>query len=122
MKELLMKISEAFPSKYLRASDLQGREVKLSMQHVQEEKIGNDLKVTVYFKGRDKALVLNKTNASAIADLYGDDTDQWLGKALTLFSVMVDFQGKVGPAIRVRAPRDNRITSGPQQLDDEIPF
>jgi arabinogalactan endo-1,4-beta-galactosidase len=118
-----MKMSEEFPSKYLKAADLQGREVRVTMAHVEREKIGEDSKPVLYFKGKDKGVVLNKTNAGTISDAYGDDTDDWYDQPLILFSVMVDFQGKVAPAIRCRVPtaKDNRapkpdpISSG---LDD----
>jgi arabinogalactan endo-1,4-beta-galactosidase len=141
-----MKMSEEFPSKYLKAADLQGREVRVTMAHVEREKIGDDAKPVLYFKGKDKGVVLNKTNAGTISDAYGDDTEDWFDQPLILFSVMVDFQGKVAPAIRCRVPtaKDNRqvapqredpISSGPipqrktggvsdnmQMTDDEIPF
>lgn len=116
-----MKMSEEFPSKYLKAADLQGREVRVTMANVEREKIGEDSKPVLYFKGKDKGVVLNKTNASTISDAYGDDTEEWYDQPLILFSVMVDFQGKVAPAIRCRVPtaKDNRqarpdpISSGP---------
>ena len=129
-----MKMSEEFPSKYLKAADLQGREVRVTMQNVEREKIGDDTKPVLYFKGKDKGVVLNKTNAGTISDSYGDDTEDWFDQPLILFSVMVDFQGKVGPAIRCRVPtaKDNKksdpISSGPPPrteanlTDDEIPF
>ena len=138
-----MKMNEIYPSKYLKADDLQGREVRVIMQAVELEKIGDDNKPVLYFKGKDKGVVLNKTNAGTISSAYGDDTDDWFDQPLILFSVMVDFQGKVAPAIRCRVPtaKDNRavredpISSGPipqrkvggvsdnmQMTDDEVPF
>jgi hypothetical protein len=137
-----MKMSEEFPSKYLKASDLQGREVRLTMAHVEREKIGDDFKPVLYFKGKDKGLAMNKTNAGTIADAYGDDSDDWMDQPIILFSVMVDFQGKVGPAIRCRVPtakdnkaaaprREDPISSGPisppsrpaaDLVEDDIPF
>jgi hypothetical protein len=132
-----MKISETFPSKYLKASDLGGREVRVTMAHVEMEKLGDDMKPIVYFKGKEKGLCLNKTNSYTISDVYGDDTEDWFDQPLILFSVMVDFQGKVGPAIRCRVPtaKDNKpprkadpISSGPSsafpgdmEMDDDIP-
>jgi hypothetical protein len=135
-----MKMSEEFPSKYLKAADLQGREVRVTMQNVEREKIGDDFKPVIYFKGKDKGVVLNKTNAGTIVDAYGDDSQDWFDQPLILFSVMVDFQGKVGPAIRCRVPtakdnkqpprraepREDPISSGPASLsadlDDSITF
>ena len=142
-----MKISETFPSKYLKASDLGGREIRVTMANVEMEKLGDDMKPVIYFKGKEKGFCLNKTNSHTIVDAYGDDTEDWFDQPLILFSVMVDFQGKVGPAIRCRVPtakdnkaaapqhREDPISSGPaprravggvsdnlQNLDDEVPF
>ncbi len=139
-----MKISEEFPSQYLKAADLGGREVRVTMANTEREKLGNDNKLVLYFKGKEKGLVLNKTNAGTISDAYGDDTEDWFDNPLILFSVKTDFQGKVVDAIRCRGPtaKDNRqqapqrrvdpISSGPidppsrdeppAHLDDEIPF
>jgi len=105
-----MKISEEFPSKYLKAADLGGKEAKVIMQNVEKEKLGDDMKLVLYFKGKEKGVVLNKTNSNTICDSYGDDTEDWFDQPLILFSVMVDFQGKVGPAIRCRVPtaKDNK--------------
>lgn len=138
-----MKISEEFPSKYLKAADLQGREVKVIMANVEKEKLGDDTKLVLYFKGKEKGVVLNKTNSNTIGEAYGDETEDWYDQPLILFSVMVDYQGKVGPAIRCRVPtaKDNRqaprrpdpISSGlddfpgdrptaPADLNDAIDF
>lgn len=131
-----MKISEEFPSKYLKAADLQGREVKCVMSNVEKEKLGDDMKLVLYFKGKEKGVVLNKTNSTTICDAYGDDTEDWYDQEIILFSVMVDFQGKVGPAIRMRVPtaRDRKkadpISSGrddfpgdrKNDLNDEVGF
>jgi hypothetical protein len=105
-----MKISEEFPSKYLKAADLGGKEVRVTMQNVEKEKLGDDMKLVLYFKGKEKGVVLNKTNSNTICDSYGDDTEDWFDQPLILFSVQVDFQGKVGPAIRCRVPtaKDNK--------------
>lgn len=110
-----MRISSAFPSDYLKASDLNGRQVTVTMAKVTVEKIGKDSKPVLYFQGKQKGMVLNKTNANAIAANYGEDTDQWAGCTITLFETMVDFQGKSVPAIRVRVVPQQRQAPAPRQ-------
>ncbi len=114
-----MKVSEEFPSQYLKASDLQGREIRVTMARVEREKIGTDNKLVLYFKGKEKGLVLNKTNANTIGDAYGDDTDEWFDQPLILFSVKTDYQGKVVDATRCRVPtaKDNRQIAPQRQAD-----
>lgn len=126
-----MRVSDAFPSNYLKASDLQGRAVTVKMDKATMETLGNDEKLVLYFIGKEKGMVLNKTNANNIAFIYGDDTDLWHGQEIQLFEAMVDFQGKTVPAIRVRAPQRRPAQPHIQQkqpemagadMNDEIPF
>lgn len=128
-----MRISSAFPSDYLKAGDLGGRTVRVVMSHVEMKDIGGDHKPVLFFQGKDKGMVLNKTNANNITSLYGDDTDHWAGREIMLFPAMVDFQGKTVEAIRVRAPQPKDgspqfMTNGQQtapvtqQPNDDIPF
>ena len=104
----MVSISESFPSKYVKAADLKGQNVIVVIGHVTFERIGTndkDDKPVLYFQGKSKGMVLNKTNATNIAHLYGDDTDDWAGREIVLFPAMVDFQGKTVEAIRVRGVR-----------------
>ena len=135
-----MRISEAFPSNYLRATDLQGRNVTAVIDRVELEEVGDGHKPVVYFQGKEKGLVCNKTNANNIAQAYGDDTDGWTGGEIVLFPAMVDFQGRTVEAIRVRIPPRRPVaaaqratgTAGPRVVassnepppidDSEIPF
>ncbi len=138
----MTSVNEAFPSNYLKAADLKGRNVQVTMSHAEFETLGNDRKLVLFFEGKEKGLVLNKTNANNIAAGYGDETTDWKGQPVILFEAMVDFQGKTVPAIRVRLPQAKDRSAGkprpassemqaPQQrqpamanddMDDEIPF
>ena len=115
-----MRISDAFPSKHLKASDLQGTRAKVVMNYVDLQKIGDDTKPVLYFQGKQKGLVLNKVNSRTIADAYGDDTNSWTGCTIELFEAMVDFQGKVVPAIRVSTPQ-RRNTQAPLVSHETAP-
>jgi hypothetical protein len=127
-----MRMSTAFPSKYLRAADLQGRDVTVTIERVEMADIGDDdPKPVVYFKGKEKGLVLNKTNAGTIADTLGDETDDWTGAAIVIFPTKTDYQGKRVDAIRLRVPRQAPQKDGngdggnlaTAKFDDqEIPF
>lgn len=97
-----MKSSDIFPSKYLRAADLNGAEPIVTIDRVVTETLGDESKPVMYFKGKDKGLVMNKTNWNAVEELTGeDDSDNWKGTGIKLVTVKVEFQGKRVPAIRI---------------------
>ena len=135
----MTSIAEAFPSKYIKAHDLQGKAHTVTMQEIVMEKIGNDEKPVLYFRGKQKGFVLNRTNANTIADAYGDETDDWTGNQITIFPAVTDFQGRTTDCIRVRVGKlpSRSATKAPTvmeppppishedygaSIDDEIPF
>ena len=102
-----MKVSDMFPSKYLRAADIPaGREVQVIISRLEQVAIEGEaeLKPVLFFEKARKGLVLNKTNALAIAEKYGDDAEFWNGKPVIVFASTVLFQGKNTPCLRVRVP------------------
>ena len=105
----MAKISDAFPSKYLVAADLNGNNVTVVISRASIEEIGQgqdkDRKIVLSFVDKNKKFVCNKTNAKTIAGLHGDDTDDWLGKRITLCPREVEFQGEMVLAIRVSLQR-----------------
>jgi len=114
-----IKISRAFPSKWLKAEDIGvDRKVKVVIREVGLETISDEDKPVVYFEGKSKGMVLNKTNAGRLAVPYGDDTDDWTGKEVFLFVENVSFQGRMVPAIRVDVPRQEVS----EFADEELPF
>lgn len=102
-----MNINDTFPSKFLKAADIGDAQPTVTMKEVIMEDIGEDRRPVLYFTGKDKGVVLNKTNATNISQAYGPDTDDWTGKKVVLFTAWVDFQGKSIEAIRIRPARDN---------------
>ena len=78
-----MRISDAFPSNYLKAADLQSKDVRVTIDKVMMEEIASgEHKPVVYFRGHDKGLVLNKTNGNNIATGFGDETENWLRRRI----------------------------------------
>jgi hypothetical protein len=101
-----VNINAAFPSTYIKASDLNGKTVTVTIREVKVELIGKDKesRPVMYFEGKEKGLVLNKTNARKSAGLVGDgDTDNWTGFKIAIFPTEVEFSGDMVEAIRVKA-------------------
>ena len=124
-----MNINSAFPSNYIKASDLMGKAVQVVIKDVKVEQIGRDkdAKPVVYFQGKDKGLVLNKTNARKIADISGSqDTDDWAGTSILIYPTETEFAGESVECVRVKAPTQQRRQVeqpvAPIPSDDDIPF
>ncbi len=101
-----MKSESVFPSKYLKAEELDDEltvTIKKVVMEEMESKDGRSQdKPVAYFKEINKGLVVNKTNWSIIAKQHGDESDDWVGKQITLFVMDVEAFGEMVNAIRVR--------------------
>ena len=121
-KDHSMKLTKLFPSRFLKAEDLDAP-VRDTITEVRQELVGGeDVKPIVYFRS-EKPLVLNKTNGRVIETLAGtDETDDWAGVALELYADETDFKGKRVACVRVRAPRATRETDPlPPEYEDDAP-
>lgn len=58
-------------------------------------------KIVLSFKEIEDLLVLNATNAQILAEAWGDETDDWVDKQLSLRKVKRNYQGKLVNAIEV---------------------
>ena len=100
-----MKASDMFPSKYLKASDAE-TDLTLTIARISKESMKNrdgqdEEKYVLYFSDAEKGMVLNKTNKNTLVDLYGEETDEWIGKKIILTSVDVDAFGETTAALRI---------------------
>ncbi len=130
-----MKISDIFQSDYLKAADLRDRQVTVIIDRVERHQVGKDKedKPVLFFDGKDKGVILNKTNANTIAAVYGDESDDWKGGEVILFSAPTQNpEGKTVDGIRIKIPPRKPATARPVQqptqresaaeIDDDIPF
>ena len=101
-----MNINQLYGGNYLKAMDLAGksRNVTIASEEVREFDDGSK-KLVISFRGVDKTLVLNTTNAKMIAAYFGPDTSQWIGKTIELRPEKVNFAGNIVDAIRCYVPQ-----------------
>lgn len=86
------KLSElqAYTSPWLKASDLQGRAVTVTIETATVEEIRQqtgqkEARIVVAFAGKSKRLICNKTQALTLADLAKTEVfDNWKGLVVTL--------------------------------------
>lgn len=105
----MASIHDLFPSRWLTAHDLDGKDYIFVIRRVTVEPMKTKTETTekpvVWFSGSDKGLVLNKTNAVTIAKLYDDETDKWTGKPITLYPTRERAFGETWDVVRVRPTR-----------------
>ena len=101
-----MNVNDIFPTKYLKAPDLKGREPIVTIDRVEFEPVGRarEMKPIVYFVGKEKGIVLNKTNANKIIEIAGSAlTEEWPGTKIMLYTAEADFGGDTYDVIRIKS-------------------
>jgi hypothetical protein len=99
----------------LHAADLMGKEHTVVIEKVLqgeypdlEDAKKKIMKPDVYFRGKKKPLGLNSTNARAISKLIGSSrTEDWIGKAITIYPTTTRAFGEEHECIRVKNKRPN---------------
>ena len=97
----------------MKSAEFKGRDVTLTISSLKLEDLaveggGTKAKPIIGFAERPKLWVLNRTNSECLKAMFGRETDNWLGKRVTLFPAPFTdpFTGEQGTAIRVRGSPD----------------
>jgi hypothetical protein len=106
-----MKFGEMFPSNYLTQDDFPApRTLVMAKVTMEEVKCagGKARKPVLHFQGGGKPMVLNKTNALAIAKVYGRQPEAWAGKSIQVYAdATVKIKVEMVGGIRVRVVATN---------------
>jgi hypothetical protein len=117
-------------SKFLRKEDLED-DVVITMKAVcLEDMPGDDgrKRWCLYFKELPKGLVLNTTSIRVLAKAFGEDSDQWIGKKVTLYvDPNVSFKGQVVGGLRLRPLKQAKlplaaVAGAEEPFNDDIPY
>ena len=79
-----------FDREYIGSWDLpRDRDAAVKIRDVKAAVLNNgrqsNKKPILYFDGKEKGMVCNKTNAKTVASLYGNDVAGWIGKSIALY-------------------------------------
>ena len=83
-------VSELYPSPWLCAADLQGRQVRVTIHRVDAEDIrqrdgSTATKAVLTFERAQKRLILSKTQCEALATMTGSEPlPEWVGHSIVL--------------------------------------
>lgn len=113
-----MHFDQLFPGRFLKSGEFKGLDVTLTIQKIfleemPDEKTGGvRAKGIIAFEKTPKQWVLNKTNATCLRAMFGVETDEWIGKRVTLYPAPYTdpFTGELGTAIRVRGSPDITVS------------
>jgi hypothetical protein len=129
--------NDVFPSKYLKAADLNGRPLTLEIKSAPLEVLNGpdgkqDQKTVLYFTNTPKKMPLNRVNWDAVVDVTGEvDSDNWVGHKIEVYPTTTQMGGKTVDCIRIRTPMvrpstrsKNKPATKPiaDDLNDEIGF
>ena len=102
-----MHVDLMFPSRYLRAADFEGKTLTLTISEVVKDKVQmatgqKTEKYIIRFRETDKELILNKTNAKAVARVLSEPKAvNWPGERITLKPTTCEAFGEIVACIRV---------------------
>lgn len=130
------KISEMVVSKYLKTADVPDPVIVtirgVKQVNIAKEDDAAEYKWIIGFHEFDKPMVLNSTNLHVAAKVLGsDDTDDWKGKEIILFTdPNVSFKGEVVGGLRfrgqekapVKAQAKPAAASRNDEMTDDIPW
>ncbi len=95
-----------FDANSMSAVHLQGQSHILTISKWVKGKLGRgdkaQRKPIVYFKERELPLAINKTNGAILAQLYGKDIDQWVGKKIEIYPTTTQFGAEIKDCIRIK--------------------
>jgi hypothetical protein len=93
-----MRYELLFPSKYFKGADFFDGPKTFTIKAIVQDEVktqrGTERKGLLYFEEvPDKSLILNVTNARAIANMYGPEMNEWTGKQVTLCMTQASCEG-----------------------------
>lgn len=95
------KVSEYYPKRFISGDELNGQIVTGIIREVKEEKVNENTDdeedvLVIYLDQNDRGISLNKTRAGELKDITGsDDTDEWQGHAVQMYTVKQSAFGKI---------------------------
>jgi hypothetical protein len=104
---------ELYPGRFIKGVMFKGKAVTLTISDIDREEFpdkkapgGKGLKVVLSFKERDKQIIANKLNCTALMLMFGRNTKDWRGKRVTFYGEKGTWFGKKQEAIRIYGSPD----------------
>lgn len=107
-----MKTSDMIESKYLKKENFDDDQT-CTIKGIKQENLGREdspeMRWVIYFKEYPKGMVMNITTIRVLEASFGDETNDWIGKKVTVYvDPSVSFQGRVVGGLRIRVPKPSK--------------
>ena len=98
-----MNKADIFPSKYLSAGDLPDEGMVLTVKAVVVERMqdGAEKPIMSFAEKGVKDMIINVTKWNTLAKMYGDESDDWAGKKISIRPGEVKFKGEMVACIDI---------------------
>jgi len=111
-------------SPFIKGDDLpEGERVVVTIKSAEEVTFpqSGDTVPVLEFLELDQKLTLNRTRVAKLIELFGEETDEWIGQRIALFAIPVSYKGQSSLSVAVgKAPA--RATKTRALVEDDIEF
>jgi hypothetical protein len=103
-KEFIGSGTSFLNAKVVKDEGIEGK--MLTIENVQKREFDDKQKLTLSFNEIEQDLALNQTNITILCDAFGQETDRWNGRAISLTLVKTRFQGQQVDSIQVKTKQE----------------
>jgi len=105
-----MKSSDMFPSNYFNTDDVRAGELRVTIESISQEEMRDESRKWILrFAGETKGLVMKPVLQDQLDVLFGDETEDWIGKEIILyFDPTVMYGNKRTGSIRIKSASARR--------------
>lgn len=96
---------QLYPGRFLKSGELLGKKVTVKIADIQIDELegekGKKIQGIIFLEGKDKQIVLNKTNGLCLRGMFGAKLTEWVGKRITIFQDQTKLAGELVDCIRI---------------------
>ena len=105
-----MNVLEMYRSNYMKSDSLNGQAFCFTITDCSAEKVGEgEKRLVLAFLEVSSLMILDRTNTNMLAELYGQETSEWIGKVIKLAPSTTLFLGQVVKYVRICHERCDAI-------------
>jgi hypothetical protein len=105
-----MNVHKMYRYNYMKLDDLSGQAFCFTITDCSAEKVGEgEKRLVLAFLEVSSLMILDRTNTNMLAELYGPETSEWIGKVIKLAPSTTLFLGQVVKYVRICHERCDAI-------------